>query len=200
MPRFQRMMGKGPELVRYDEYLEYLRAQEDGGSVAPLPLNMSHDEWLAAVTETYTIERDLTNHRKVKPWIVLKDGVRMPSPRSGYCTFYFTRKAAQEDIDADVAYDAWLARLYLDDFERVYRWSEDEGKQIDEYAGTLKENRLRWTFAGQFPIRQTAREQHWKSCEDLKRWDWGDATKFHAETRRTMAARLEAFKRAGVEF
>lgn len=40
MPQFQRMVGKGPELERYDEYLQYVDAGEPQGV-------MGHAEWLA---------------------------------------------------------------------------------------------------------------------------------------------------------
>jgi len=151
----------------------------------------------------YSIER--VQEEKRVGWYVVEGGRRLhysgKAADRSYCpTQYKTRKSALERIEELRKYDARLELIFAQDFSRAYVWTEEEQKQIQDYAAQLKDNRLRWTFHGQFPLQQIAREQHWKDVEVLRRRDWTDPALFHAEKRRVMAARLEAFRQAGVEF
>src|SRR5262249_40401237 len=136
-----------------------------------------------------------------KLWMVLKDG--QPYAREGSKGYYMrfnTRKSAQEEIDKDVAWDAYLARLYEQDRSGVYVWTVEEELELDAYAAVLKANELRWTFFGKFPIQVVARQQHERDAKNLQSDSWADAKRVHAEKRRVMAARVEAFRRAGLVF
>ena len=147
---------------------------------------------------TYEIKRDESNRRKVKPWIVLKDGgpLKYTAHNSYYRTFD-TRKQAQEAIDEDAAHDAYLARLYEQDAEGFKEWSTEESKEIDAYAEILRANTERWTLGGKLEAQAIARQQHQEDAKALTQ-QWMDTKRTHAEKRRIMAARAEAFKRAGV--
>lgn len=148
----------------------------------------------------YEIKRDESDHRKVKPWMVLKDGIQMtwdagrPYPRR-----FVTRKDAQAEIDKDIAHDAYLARLYEQDAAGFKEWNAAESKEIDDYAAVLRENAESWTFFGKYTAQNIARQQHKKDAKDLESESWIDPKRVHAEKRRIMAARAEAFKRAGLE-
>lgn len=150
----------------------------------------------------YIIKRDETDHRKVKPWIVLKDGTPLTHDQNARnpCVRSFpTRKAAQAEIDKDIVWDAYVVRLFEQDAAGVYEWNADENEEIEKFAQRLRENPEQWTFNGPARFVAIARRQHEKDAEDLEKDDWIDAKRFHAEKRRTRAARVEAFKRAGVE-
>jgi len=152
------------------------------------------------MTATYEIKRDETDHRKVKPWMVVKDGIPLEWDRGskGYPMHFPSRKEAQAEIDKDIAWDAYLERLYEQD-ATGYVWTADEQRQIDEYAVVLKANGESWTFCGKFTAQVIARHQHQKDADVLKSDSWIDPKRIHAEKRRVMAARVEAFKRAGIE-
>lgn len=147
----------------------------------------------------YEIKRDETDRRKVKPWIVLKDGMSLK--HTAYDVYYRTfdsRKQAQKAIDEDAAYDAYLARLYEQNAAGFREWNAEESKEIDDYAAILKANAESWTFLGKDTAQNIARRQHEKDARDLESDSWIDPKRVHAETRRIMAARAEAFKRAGL--
>lgn len=129
-------------------------------------------------------------------WSVLKGGQVV---EGHYC--HKRKRDAIAAIEDLIAYDKWLEKLLAEDRAGTYTWSEDEEKQINEFAELLKANEERWTFCGKFPIQKLARDRHKKDAEDLTtdKSNWVEPDRFFAETRRRMAARVEAFKRAGVE-
>jgi hypothetical protein len=147
---------------------------------------------------TYTIERDLNDHRKVKPWLVLKDGVVMNHHNCLYVEKFSTRKDAQKRIDDDIAGDAYLVRLHEQDTAAVRTWTPEEKKEISDFAVILTANEERFTFHGKLSIQAISRGRHVKDAKDLATNHWIDPKRLHAELRRNMAARVEAFKCAGL--
>ena len=111
---------------------------------------------------------------------------------------FSTRKDAQKEIDKDIAYDAYLARLYEQDAAGFKEWSAEESKEIDDYALVLRANKESWTFSGKFTAQVIAKQQHEKDAKCLESQSWIDPKRVHAEKRRIMAARAEAFRRAGL--
>lgn len=146
----------------------------------------------------YEIKRDTAGHRKVKPWMVLKNGDPYESAK-GYPMHFRNRREAQEEIDKDIAHDAYLAQLYEQDAAAVRAWTAEQEREIDEYAEVLRVNAESWTFWGKYPAREIARRQHERDARDLASNSWIDPRRIHAEKRRAMAARVEAFRRAGLE-
>lgn len=147
----------------------------------------------------YSIERDPTDHRTNRCWIVRKDGVALVYTMGSRCPQTFkNRKDAQARIDDDIAHDAYLANLFAQDTATVRTWTPAEQKEIDDYAAILKANEESWTFCGKRTAQIIARQQHEKDAECLLSNSWVDPKRLHAEKRRIMAARTEAFKRAGL--
>lgn len=152
-----------------------------------------------AIGPVYSIERDLTDHRKTKPWIVLKDGVALTYTMGSHFPETFkNRKEAQVKMQVDIAHDAYLARLFTQDIATVRTWTPAEQKEIEDYAAVLSANEECWTFHGKRTAQFIARHQHETDTKDISHDHWVNPKRFHAEKRRVMAARVEAFKRAGL--
>lgn len=133
-----------------------------------------------------------------KRWIVTKDGEPVKwSAGDHYPQTHQRKRDAVEYIGKLKVGDAWTALLFAQDATGVYVWTPEEEKQINDYAVVLKVNATRWNFFGQQPAQDIARDQHVKDAEALDK-QWIDTKRTHAEKRRVMAARVEAFKRAGV--
>ena len=147
----------------------------------------------------YEIKRDESDHRKVKPWIVLKNGEPMKYDGCRYAQRFKTRKDAQEKVTQDIEWDAYLVRLHEQDAAGVYEWNAGETEEIEKFTQQLLENPEQWTFNGPARFADIAQHQHWKDAKDLESDAWIDVKRFKAERRRRMAARAEAFKRAGLE-
>jgi hypothetical protein len=131
-------------------------------------------------------------------WRVLRDGQPFDSSRHQF----ITRKRDAEKAAAELAaWDEWQAHVYRDDADGSFRWTATELSQIVEYAAKLATNSMGCSFFTQLPLRTIARQQHQKDAEDLLKDDtcWTDAPWVRAEKRRVMAARLEAFRRAGLD-
>jgi hypothetical protein len=157
----------------------------------------------------YAIERYQGEKDRKPVWYITGDGKRLDydgkpqvawSGRLWYPKAYRTRKDAAERIAQWERFDIWLAKMFEQDFNRVYEWDADEEKQIEAYAVELRANALRYSFAagGRTSVQDLGRRQHRIDADMLRRRDWLDAGRLHVEKRRTMAARIEAFKRAGV--
>lgn len=110
-----------------------------------------------------------------------------------------TRKQAQEFADTDRQRDEYRARVFEQDRTRQYEWDADENAQIDGLAQKLRENPEQWTWNGPSHFVDMSRMQHVKDAEALESRNWLDCDFYHAEKRRLMAARREAFRRAGLE-
>lgn len=146
----------------------------------------------------YVIERWQQDHRKQKPWIVRKDGELMKySERDSHPRIFKKRKDAEAHAAADKANEEWRARILTQDQAGVCEWDEAEEAEIEKYVTKLRENPLQWTMNGQHPFVTIARIQHDKDAETLTQSNWTDCEFYHAQKRRVMAARVEAFKRAG---
>jgi hypothetical protein len=136
-----------------------------------------------------------------KRWAVLKDGDTVKMDGCAYGATYQTKREALAEIPKFMAGDEWRERLFEDDRTGVYHWTVDDTKQINDYAEVLRANELRWTFGGEFTAQVIARQQHAKDAEDIAKPDsyWIDAARVRAEKRRIRAARVEAWRRAGIE-
>lgn len=132
-----------------------------------------------------------------KRWIVTKDGEPVKHYLSEYPTTHQRKKDAVARIEQLQVRDAWTALLFEQDATGVYIWTPEEEKQINEYAAALKVNETRWTFNGPDTLQNIARNQHLQD-EDALTKEWRDTKRTHAEKRRVRAARVEAFKRAGL--
>jgi hypothetical protein len=150
---------------------------------------------------TYEIKRDENDHRKVKHWVIIKDGIPLEwDGGSKGCPMHFaTRRDAIEQVEKDKSHDAYIARLYEQEAAGFKEWNAAESKEIDDYAAVLLANAESWTFFGKFTAQVIARHQHQKDAEVLLSDSWVDPKRIHAEKRRIMAARAEAFKRAELE-
>lgn len=148
----------------------------------------------------YTVEK--YPYRQGWRWQVLQDGQPVGDgvAWSGGKHCETRRKALKAAVDF-AARDDWRALVFADDLSGDYHWTPEEFEQIADFAKRLRENPLRWTFSGQLPLRRIARDAHQKDARDLLKPDscWIDPSWVRAETRRSMAARREAFRQAGLD-
>ena len=134
-------------------------------------------------------------------WKVLKNGQEMRREGAYYPRLFKLKREAEAFCVEDAENDRIKALHAEQDRTGVYVWSEADNQQIEEYAAALIENKERWTMTGKFPIQELGRREHEKDAAVLSgpRESWIDPDRYFAEKRRVMAARREAFKRAGLE-
>jgi len=150
------------------------------------------------MTAVYEIKRDESDHRKVKPWIVLKNGQPLKyHERDSFPRHYSSKRLAQLAADKDAEWDAYAGVVLADDAGRKYHWTPEELEQIASLTLSLKLNEEKWTFNGKARFVDISRG-HQAKDEDSQKADWTNAL-YPAQLRRRMAARAEAFKRAGLE-
>lgn len=147
---------------------------------------------------TYEIKRDETDHRKVKPWIVVKNGEPLKySPRDSFPKTFRSKRLATIAATKDTEWDSYMEIVLADDASGEYRWTVEELAQIDELVLSLKLNEEKWTFNGKARFVDISRGHQARDAEDSRKTNWTEAH-YPVQLRRRMAARAEAFKRAGV--
>lgn len=134
-------------------------------------------------------------------WQVLKNGEPVKYEGAHYARSFKLKRDAAAFCFNDAEYDKIRALHAEQDRTGVYVWSDADDKQIDKYAAALIENKERWKMTGKFPIQELGRREHEKDAAVLSgpRESWIDPDRYFAEKRRVMAARREAFNRAGLE-
>lgn len=107
------------------------------------------------------------------------------------------------EVDATKQISAYN-RLMIQDASGEYVWSADELQQIETLVMALKENRMFRVFGGEVSILDRSIKEHDSDAKTIVSWshDWFK-TSVHgklvcAELRRRMAARIKAFKLAGL--
>ena len=138
----------------------------------------------------YTVVKNLNR------WAIQRDGVNVDC-----WSWRKTKKECVAQVSVLIALDEYRARVLEQDASGVYVWDTDEEKHIAEYVEALRTNRECWTMNGKMTLQEKARLQQSKdkSVVEGPRSCWTDPDTYFAEKRRTMAARAEAFKRAGLE-
>jgi len=151
------------------------------------------------MTNAYEIRRDETDHRKNKPWIVVKNGEPLKYRQiDSYPKHFSSKRLAKIAADKDAEWDAYMAIVLADDASREYRWTAEEQQQIEDLRLALRLNEEKWTFNGKVRFVELSRIGQRKDVEDSQKTTWTDAN-YPAQLRRRMAARAEAFRRAGLE-
>lgn len=150
----------------------------------------------AAMTSKYTVVKD--DYRR---WSILRDGQPIIG-ENGIARHKYSRKRdALEEIPLIVAAVEYEALCGAQDAAGVFVWTTNEEEQIADYVKALKVNATRWYMSGQMTLQEAGRVQHAKEQEvlDGPRENWLNPDRYFREKRRTMAARIEAYKRAGIE-
>ena len=151
------------------------------------------------MTAVYEIKRDESDRRKVKPWMVLKNGEPLKhSPHNHYHQNFSSKRLAQIAADKDAEWDAYAGVVATDDASGEYHWTPEELEQIASLTLSLKLNEEKWTFNGKARFVDISRGHQAKDAEDSQKTNWTNAL-YPAQLRRQMAARVEAFRRAGIE-
>jgi hypothetical protein len=137
--------------------------------------------------------------KNYRSWAVLKDGEMVEGHK------YHPRKrdalAAIPQIQARAEYEA---RVLAEDLDGI-SWTPEEEQNINEYAEVLRENPEKFTFVGRRRIVDIARTDHDSDARTIEQHlmqpgpqnNWSKLV--CAEVRRRRAARVEAFKRAGLD-
>lgn len=133
-------------------------------------------------------------------WKVLKNGQDTKREGTSYARSFKLKREAEAFCIQDAESDRINALHAEQDRTGLYIWSDPDNQQIDEYAIALRENKLRWTMTGQFQLQDIGRREQEKDAAVLTgpRERWLNPDRLFAEKRRIMAARCEAFKRAGL--
>lgn len=131
-------------------------------------------------------------------WTILRNGVK-----DDRWSWRNTKRECVAQVEKFIAADKYSAQVMEQDRTGVYVWDADEEKQIAEYAEALRVNIEVWTLGigGKMTRQDKARMQHENERKTLEgpKDCWREPDKYFAEIRRRMAARVEAFKRAGAE-
>jgi hypothetical protein len=149
----------------------------------------------------YTVGR---NPKEAKRWAILQDGelIRGSRPYDHPDSYYKTKKDATARMEARIERDGYEAKTLAED-KSGHIWTEEEAKQIAEYAALLLENKTQNSLWGQTTPQEHGRKQHFDEIRTItshyglgEPGDWGNMV--CAEIRRRCAARVEAFRQAGL--